>query len=257
MTKDTRARVAAYYDLNPNVPNDIPFYASRVPSTDASILELGCGTGRVLVALAALCRFSLGIDSSDAMLNRCRAKLNGAGVPSSRASVELGDITNFHLDRTFDMIIAPYVFQSLATDAEIDGFLACARNHLNTTGTCVLHVFRPDCDPDALLREWSTQRDELLWETRSESGVVTCHRRAGWKEPTALVSFPQLIYSSYENGVMTDHAVLNTVMRCYSPEEFQKVILDHGLKILRRWGGFAGEQYGQGPELVVECAEGT
>jgi len=257
MAEDPRARVAPYYDLNPNTPNDIPFYASRVPSADASILELGCGTGRVLVALAPRCRFSLGIDSSEAMLKRCRAKLETAGIPSNRASVELGDVTNFDLDHTFDLIIAPYVFQSLETDAEIDGLLACVRRHLTTTGTCVLHVSRPDRDPDALRREWSARRERLLWEAHSGSALVTCHWRTAWMDPTSLVSSPQLIYRCYENGVMTDRAVLNTIMRCYYPEEFQKVILDRGLKILRLWGGFGGEQYGQGPELVIECAEGT
>jgi len=43
---DIRARVAQYYDFNPEAPNDVPFYTSLVPSPEASILELGCGYDR-------------------------------------------------------------------------------------------------------------------------------------------------------------------------------------------------------------------
>jgi hypothetical protein len=41
-------------------------------------------------------------------------------------------------------------------------------------------------------------------------------------------------------------------LRCYAPEEFEQVILDHGFRIVQRWGGYAGERYGEGPELVVQ-----
>ena len=37
----------------------------------------------------------------------------------------------------------------------------------------------------------------------------------------------------------------------YASDEFAQVILDHGFRIMQRWGGYAGERYGGGPELVV------
>jgi hypothetical protein len=46
MTVDIRAEAVLYYDLNPNVPQDVPFYRERIPAPDAHVLELGCGTGR-------------------------------------------------------------------------------------------------------------------------------------------------------------------------------------------------------------------
>ena len=58
MRLDIRSEAAIYYDLSPEHPEDISFYQDRIPSPDATILELGCGTGRVLVALTSSCGLS-------------------------------------------------------------------------------------------------------------------------------------------------------------------------------------------------------
>src|SRR5215471_9211543 len=138
MSEDIRAEAAKYYDVSPTIPDDIAFYQARLPSSEAMVLELGCGTGRVLLPLAAVCGFIHGIDRSQAMLTHCLQKLQAAAIPPTKARVELGDITQFALGRTFDLIIAPYrVFQLLETDAQIDGLFQCVRTHLAPGGTCI------------------------------------------------------------------------------------------------------------------------
>src|SRR5215813_4445245 len=157
MSEDMRAEAAKYYDVSPTIPDDIAFYPARLPSSDAAILELGCGTGRVLLPLAAVCSFIHGIDRSQAMLARCRQKLQAAAIPSTKAQVELGDITHFALGRTFDLIIAPYrVFQLLETDAQVDGLLQCMRDHLAPGGTCILDLVQLHQDPERLRQKWGT-----------------------------------------------------------------------------------------------------
>src|SRR6266700_3425888 len=101
MQNDIRAEAAQYYDVNPTIPDDIAFYQARLPSSDAAVLELGCGTGRVLLPLAAVCGFSYGIDRSQAMRARCLQKVQAAAIPPSQARAEHGDITHFALDQRF------------------------------------------------------------------------------------------------------------------------------------------------------------
>src|SRR5438093_4387423 len=160
MSSDIREQAAQYYDLSPDTPADVPFYRERIPSAAARVLELGCGTGRVLVPLAAQCGYIHGLDLSEAMVGICRRKLEAAGVASTKARAETQDITNFVLNQRFDLIIAPYrVLQNLETDAAVTGLFSCIRQHLAPGGSCILNVFRPNGDSETLRREWCTEQE--------------------------------------------------------------------------------------------------
>lgn len=41
-------------------------------------------------------------------------------------------------------------------------------------------------------------------------------------------------------------------MRCYYPNEFKQLITNMGFTITGSWGGYNNEEYGVGPELVIE-----
>ena len=123
MMNDPRASAAAYYDLAPHSADDIPFYIAHLPGADASVLELGCGTGRVTLPLSMHCGFLHGLDSSEGMIRRCEAKLAAAQIPKSKVTVQLADVTEHSLGRRFDRVIAPFrMLQNLATDNAVDGF---------------------------------------------------------------------------------------------------------------------------------------
>ncbi len=104
MEIDIRAQAAQYYDCNPDVPDDLPFYISHIPSPHAAVLELGCGTGRVTLPLVQHCGYIHGLDLSPAMISICKRKLAETGIPPTRARVEVGEITDFDLGQTFDFI---------------------------------------------------------------------------------------------------------------------------------------------------------
>jgi hypothetical protein len=85
---------------------------------------------------------------------------------------------------------------------------------------------------------------------------VTCCERRRRIAAEKLIIYPELIYRRYEDGVLQDETVLEIAMRCYYPAEFEQIIVDHGFRIVNRWGGYRGQIYGQGPELVVQFARG-
>ena len=253
MKVDIRADAAKYYDYNPNVPDDVPFYVSHIPSPQCAVLELGCGTGRVTVPLAPHCRYIHGLDLSSAMISICQSKLADAGVPPSKARVEVGDICDFHLGRAFDLIIAPFrVLQNLETDGEVEGLFRCLHEHLAPGGTCILNVFRPNRDPEGLRRYWCGDVEKLNWEVPVEGGRIACYDRRPRMDAEKLVLYPELIYRRYEGDVLKDEVVLKLVMRCYYPDEFERFVTAHGFHIINRWGGYKGEPYGEGPELVIQ-----
>ena len=255
MTEDIRAEAAKYYDANPTIPDDIGFYQARLPSADAVVLELGCGTGRVLVPLSSGCRAIQGLDISEAMLARCRQKLQAAGITPSQAQVALGDITHFALGRTFDLIIAPYrVFQLLEKEAQVDGLFQCVREHLAPGGTCILNVVHLHQDPERWRQEWGATSEMFRWEVTVAGERLRCDERRPRMDLEKRILYPELIYHRYQDGAWVEEAVLKIPRRCYAAEEFAQVIRSHSFRIVQRWGGYAGEPYGEGPELVIEFA---
>ena len=220
MLSDARAQAAKYYDACPVFPNDIPFYQGRIPSPRARVLELGCGTGRVLLSLLNHCSYIHGIDCSEAMLALCRNKLIEHAVPPSKVRVDLGDITRLSMPMQFDFVIAPFrVLQTLETDEEVDGLFGSVRRHLTPGGSCILNAFNPDYDPESLLRDWVSHEEFLDWEAPHQGGWLTCHIRRPRMDPEKFVLYPELIYRWYEQDVLKETLVHPLAMRCYYPEQ--------------------------------------
>ena len=136
---DPREAAARFYDLE-EFADDIPFYRALVPSSACSILNLGCGTGRIALGLTDVCASVHGIEISASMLAIAHEKIDA--LPDDlrdRLTLVRGDITDFDLGLTFDLIIAPYrVFQALKIDDQVDGLFRCVRRHLAEKGTCIL-----------------------------------------------------------------------------------------------------------------------
>ena len=256
MPTDNRENAARYYDLSPSFPDDIPFYREQIPSPAARVLELGCGTGRVLLGLVDHCAFIVGVDASVSMISICRQKLQAKGVRPSDVRVRQADITTLRLDQQFDLIIAPFrVFQNLETDAQVQGFFSTVRAHLAPGGKAIVNTFNPNMAPDALRERWCREEEELDWEAPVEGGRATLHVRRGRIDSEKLVLYPRLIYRRYElqgeEETLVDEAILNIAMRCYYPAGLLQLIRAQRFRILDTWGGYEGQPYGEGPELVV------
>jgi len=97
----------------------------------ASILELGCGTGRILRPLASLGHPVLGVDESPAMLARV------ADLPTVRSQIE-----TLRLDRRFDAVLLASTM--LNTDpAQRHAFLATCRRHVGPRGVVAIQQTAP------------------------------------------------------------------------------------------------------------------
>jgi SAM-dependent methyltransferase len=150
------AEVAAIYDVIHAGRDDAGFWRTMAAAAGGGpVLELGCGTGRVLVPLARAGVEITGLDLSAGMLARCRARI-AAESAEVRGRVQLveADMTTFALGRRFASVICPFAgFQQLRT---VDQQLAClerCRAHLLPRGRLVLDLPNPDPAPAEYTRD--------------------------------------------------------------------------------------------------------
>ena len=142
-------RVAARYDRVtrslPVVTDDIPFYvalAQEAASQGQSVLELGCGTGRVTIPMAQAGARVTGLDNAGPMLEIARRKAEPARVDVTWVE---GDMASFRLAERFGLVAIPFrsFLMLLTTDLQTS-CLACIREHLVDGGMLALNFFNPD-----------------------------------------------------------------------------------------------------------------
>lgn len=69
-------RIARFYDYeNKGYVKDIPFYLEYAKNCGGEVLELGCGTGRILIPMAKAGITITGLDISGEMLKIARDKV--------------------------------------------------------------------------------------------------------------------------------------------------------------------------------------
>ena len=142
---DEYSEAAEFYDHVVPYANrpDVEFYVDEALSARGPVLELGCGTGRVLIPIARAGVSIAGLDSSATMLSYCKAKL--AAEPAYvQTKVELfeSDMRAFDLQRKFALITIPFrPFQHLLTVEDQLACLASIRRHLERGGRLILDIF--------------------------------------------------------------------------------------------------------------------
>lgn len=142
------------------------------PSTEAPILELACGTGRVAFPLAEDGFNVVGVDRSRPMLAVAKSKHRAADpAVASRLEFVEGDMRDVELGRTFRLVII--AFRSFAHLLTVDDQRQCLENvhrHLDRGGVLALNVFDPRldlCMPDVSAQFPQSRGRAHLAETAS------------------------------------------------------------------------------------------
>ena len=105
---EEQAFIAEFYDFIPGYAHrpDGEFYLDFCQAAGGPILELGCGTGRILIPAAAGGCSVVGLDLSEYMLAQCREKLQRQPQEvQGRVGLLQGNMTDFHLEETFSLVL--------------------------------------------------------------------------------------------------------------------------------------------------------
>src|SRR2546423_14538236 len=104
--------IADYYDESPVVSSrlqDVAFYRDAVREFGDPVLELGCGTGRITMALAEAGKRITGLDLSERMLERAVKKRAALPVEArERLHLIEGDMARFDLGGKLRAVVIPF-----------------------------------------------------------------------------------------------------------------------------------------------------
>lgn len=133
--------------------NDLEFYRSLI-KPGQTVIDIGCGTGRVSLELAQLGCHVTGVDLSETMLEEFRKKI--PAQHAHRIELHCGDMNALDLSKKFDWIIFPYrTFQAMRNDDDRIACLASVREMMHPTSRVVITLFNPNPD---LLKMWGSEQ---------------------------------------------------------------------------------------------------
>jgi SAM-dependent methyltransferase len=250
--------IAELPELYDNIPRytarrDVEFYVELCREALGGVLELGCGTGRVLIPAAEAGCTITGLDQSESMLQRCQAKVGELPAEiRKRVTLVHGDMTRFDIGRTFDLVTVPFrPVQHLITVEEQLRFLQCVRKHLAPNGRLVFDVFHPD--PRYLMGPADSEEVEDTPETQLADGR-TLRRTARFlsRRRAEQCSDIEIAYYLRDPSGETRRLVQRCPLRYFYRFELEHLLARAGFEMTALYGDFDKSSLGdESPEMIV------
>ena len=250
--------IADYYDASPVVTGrqDVPFYLSAAREYGDPILELGCGTGRITLALAGDGHRITGLDLSERMLARCNEKRAALPTePRERVHLIQAGMTRFDLGENFRLVIIPFrPFQHLIEIEQQIGCLDCVHRHLAPGGRLILDFFHTD--PRRMHDPVFLQESLPMAEYEMSGG-----RRVTLTERTVAFHYAkqcndvELIYNVTHPDGSKERLVFAFTVRYFFPFEIEHLLARCGFRVAAVYGDFDYSPLGDASPEMIFVAE--
>jgi len=225
--------IAELYDpWSASVVEDVGFYLEEARRAGGPVVELGVGTGRIAVPIAADGIRVIGVDSSRRMLDVCARRAALAGVD---IDLRLGDLRDPPVRERVPLVICP--FRSLLhmhTDADRREALAAVRRMLRPRGRFVFDVFTPGADDIALTHDRWLEREPGIFEL------------ARWDEVARTLTLT----------VRGPDGETTMALAWLSPGEWRSLLEDCGFEVEACYGWFDRKPFTGGDDSVWIARKG-
>ena len=175
--------IAPFYDSeHAQFDEDLDLYRNFAELCSGSLLELACGSGRLLLPLAHEGHTLTGVDTSERMLALAQARLQEENI-ASRVTLIQQDMCTLRLTQKYSLaFIALGSFAHLTTRKAQQQALAAVRAHMTKGGTFIVDISNTDARymeqmSGQLLLQGTWQRDDgsLLTHMVSPASSHTQH----------------------------------------------------------------------------------
>jgi len=221
--------IARIYDpWSVSVTEDVGFYVSEARRVAPPVVELGVGTGRIAVPIAAEGIRVIGVDSSPGMLEVCRERAEVAGV-ADLVDLRLGDLLAPPVAERVELVVCPFrSFLHLHTDEDRLAALGAARELLMDGGRLIFDVFAPGDDDIAETHGRWLEREPGIFE------------RADWDTSSRTLTL----------SVRDDERASTMTLDWLDPEEWHALLEETGFEVLACYGWFDRRPYAGGEDTV-------
>ncbi len=149
-----------YDEIYSGVRDDVRFYLNEAKKAKGPVLEVACGTGRILLPLLEAGVHIEGIDISVRMLSVLKKKAREKGLD---VNVWKADMRNFRSKKKYALIIVPFrSFLHVEKSEEQIKTLKNFKKHLKKGGKIILNFFYPDFNFMAKMNEKTTKKKPVV-----------------------------------------------------------------------------------------------
>lgn len=240
---DTYHVIAKYYDGAYAAKLDLvdlPFYLDLAEQNRGPVLEIACGTGRVLLPIARKGIEICGVDNSLPMLEALHRNL--AREPQEvcqRITVHEGDMRTFRLNRKFPLVMIPFrPMQHMFTVEDQVAALRTAAAHLADTGTLAFDVFYPKFD--MIWARVGEEVPEMEWTPSSDPTklVRRFFRKDAIDKINQIFSFT-FVFRTYQSGDLILEETEAFRLCYYTYPHLRALFRLAGLEPVAEYGSFA------------------
>jgi SAM-dependent methyltransferase len=251
-----RGRLAQFYDSGTATDADLDIYLGFAKRLGGPVLELGCGSGRVMAALADCGYDVVGIDRSPDMLGLAHRRLAAFEVHHPLVQA---DMAHLPLASRFKLIIiALDSFLHLTSRARQIATLHQVRRTLARDGLMILDIPGPVA---AGWDDWSTGIRPLVpaWSVPVEDGGCLSKYSSFSVDGSRQTHTVSEIYEiSHTDGTL-QRWLARYELRFVFPAELELLLESSGLKLIDRYGDYALEPFDAESErqvCVIAAARG-
>ncbi|RME62935.1 MAG: class I SAM-dependent methyltransferase [Caldilineae bacterium] len=244
---------ARFYDGDyRNYVDDLPLILDVVQESGPRVLELGCGTGRVLLPLAAAGCQVTGVDGSAALLDAARRKVAEAGVQEQVTLVH-DDLRRFRLaQQDFDCAVCvSNTLMHLETQEDQLAGLRQAAAHLRPGGLLLVDLFNPDIPHLVAISGLQELADTWTDEATRTQVIKWCVRRVSVAEQRQETLF---IYEELFPDGQVRRTALPFTLRFLWPSEGVLLLEKAGFAVEEILGDFDGSPYDDESERLIFIA---
>ena len=240
---DEAVGAAARYDaLHAEQTGDVAFYAAEAARSGGPVLEVGCGTARIALAIAAAGIDVTGLDRSGALLAGAAAKRRSAPpAVARRLALVRADMRAYAFRRPFAQVLMPFrVFQAMLSIPDQLAALAAARAALAPGGRLVLDLFDPRLDVLAEAADGPAPLAATGRGFRDPRGEWRERVAASYDLESQIVDLTYLYERVGEGGVVAERAFERLRVRYFTRWEFEHLLARAGYEVEALYGGWDG-----------------